>query len=83
MLAIALIVVTVYGLLLGPVTEVESHMPLNYTEYTVKKGDTIWNIAAKIDTDRDIREVVADIRQLNSGSTGMIYEGDVLCIPVY
>lgn len=52
--------------------------------FTVIHGDTVWNIASGIKSDKDIREVVHDIYTINGMSSGeTIYPGQVLRIPVY
>lgn len=49
----------------------------------VKKGQTIWNIAENINSNRDIREVIYDIKVINNLDTGTIYPGDRLFVPAY
>ena len=52
--------------------------------FTVVHGDTVWNIANGIKSDKDVREVVYDIYYINGMHTGeTIYPGQVLKIPVY
>lgn len=50
--------------------------------YTVKQGDTMWDIAGKMrdkyGDNRDIREIIHDMRTDNGGST--IYSGQRLTI---
>lgn len=36
-------------------------------EHVVQPGDTLWSVAVSLDTDRDIRAVVADLREANGG----------------
>lgn len=48
---------------------------------TVQPGDTLWQIAAEIAPDRDSREVVWEIKQLNSLPAGLI-AGDQIRIPL-
>jgi len=52
------------------------------TIVTVRKSDTLWSLARKIQTKKDIREVVADIKEIN-GITPAIYEGQKIKIPEY
>ena len=35
--------------------------------YVVRPGDTLWSIAATVDPDRDVREVVDELASLNGG----------------
>ena len=47
----------------------------------VKQGDTLWSIAEKIDSRRDIREIVFDIQQLNKMSNSNLHPGEKIYIP--
>ena len=47
----------------------------------VKQGDTLWSIAEKIDSRRDIREIVYDIQQLNKMQNSNLNPGEKLYIP--
>lgn len=49
---------------------------------TIQPGDTLWQIAAEIAPDRDPREVVWEIKQLNSLSAGLV-AGDQIRVPLY
>ena len=44
----------------------------------VKQGDTLWSIAEKIDSRRDIREIVYDIQQLNKMQNSNLNPGEKL-----
>ncbi len=57
----------------------ESGAPsLSYTRYTVKRGDTLWNIArARLGSGSRYREIM----QLNGMRTDTIYPGQVLKLP--
>ena len=35
--------------------------------HVVESGDTLWSIAVSIDSDRDVRAVVASLREANGG----------------
>lgn len=48
---------------------------------TVQSGDTLWEIARSISPDRDPREVVWEIKQINALSDGLI-TGERIRIPV-
>jgi hypothetical protein len=48
--------------------------------YTVEKGDTLWNIAADIESEFDIRLVVAAIKEVNKIES-LIYEDQRIILP--
>ncbi|MDD6483324.1 MAG: LysM peptidoglycan-binding domain-containing protein [Clostridiales bacterium] len=51
---------------------------------TVCTGDTLWDIANKINTSsKDIRKVVDDIMRLNRLDGADLHAGDRLVVPVY
>lgn len=51
-------------------------------EHVVSPGDTLWAIAAvHADPGDDLRNVVADIRELSGMETSTIYPGQILSIP--
>ena len=52
------------------------------TWVTIKPGDTLWAIAGEISPERDPREVVWEIKQLNDLSAGLI-AGQQIRIPIY
>ncbi len=47
----------------------------------VKKGDTLWNIAQKINYGGDIRKVIYEIKRINSLESSAIYEGQLIRLP--
>ncbi|MBR5227290.1 MAG: LysM peptidoglycan-binding domain-containing protein [Clostridia bacterium] len=55
------------------------------TEQTVLRGQTLWTIAENISMnyDKDINEVIYDIKKLNNLEESVIYEGQLLNIPKY
>jgi hypothetical protein len=53
----------------------------DYKTITVKKGDTLWSIAAKHSNGEDIRKYIYEIKKVNSLHESLIYEGDRLVIP--
>lgn len=56
--------------------------PIQYSQYIVKNGDTLWDIAMSLDTD-DIRETLYEIVSYNKLSTCEIHIGQKLMLPVY
>ncbi len=53
-----------------------------YTSVTVEKGDTLWNLARKYNKGGDIRKYIRSIEKANNLNDSMIFEGDVLILPV-
>jgi LysM repeat protein len=51
-------------------------------DYTVRSGDTLWDIAAEI-ADGDVRYEVAVIQRLNELDGSLIHPGQVLVVPVH
>lgn len=49
--------------------------------YTVRSGDTLWNIAIEVVVDGDVRDVVAQIQRLNHLDSSVIQPGQQLVIP--
>jgi LysM repeat protein len=50
-------------------------------DYTVRSGDTLWDIAATVAPDDDVREVVHLIRRWNDLEGSIIRPGQVLAVP--
>lgn len=72
-----------FYLFAGPIMHVQSDTPLRTTEYTVVCGDTLWDIASNIDSNKDIREVIFDICEINGNDSSIVTEGRVIYLPVY
>ena len=47
----------------------------------VRDGDTLWSIASALAPERDPREVIGEIAQLNEGLSSSLVQGQVLYIP--
>lgn len=58
--------------------------PIDYVEYVVQEGDTLWDIAHQSNgfNKVDIREIIDDIED-KSNCSGSIVPGDIVYIPVY
>jgi LysM repeat protein len=71
---LAAIVVVVVSLTTGPATPA-------MVDVTVAPGDTLWSIAEQAAPDRDPRDVIEEIRQLNDMQGGVLPIGVVLRVP--
>lgn len=66
-----------------------SKVEIEYKESYIYKGDTLWTIAKneiennKYFENKDIREVVNELKTINNLSTSSLYEGNKLKIPQY
>jgi LysM repeat protein len=74
-------IVVALALLLAPSVLAAGPEP-ETVDYTVRSGDTLWNIAAEVVVDGDIRDVVAQIRHINDLDSSLIQPGQVLELPV-
>jgi len=55
--------------------------PRTLVDVTVGPGDTLWSIAAQVAPDRDPRDVIDEIRDLNDMQGGVLPVGVVLRVP--
>ncbi|MGY1723590.1 LysM peptidoglycan-binding domain-containing protein [Blastococcus sp. SYSU DS0533] len=78
-LLLALGVVALGGAVLG---EARDGLELMGTaKVIVEPGDTLWSIAGAVAGERDVRDVVVDIRQMNGLESAAITPGQVLVLP--
>ena len=77
---ILLLALTSIFLLMG--NTVVADEPTAVTSYVVQPGDTLWSIAGGIaEPGDDVRDVIAEVRQLNSLSSSSLQIGQALVIP--
>lgn len=73
-------VCTVFLLIGGPAGA--EAPPAAATEYVVEAGDTLWEIAtAHAGPDVDVRNLIADIKDVSGFESSAIFPGQVLFIP--
>lgn len=53
----------------------------SYEKVTVQKGDTLWDIALRLNKKSDPRVLIYKIKKLNNLESCYIYEGQELLIP--
>lgn len=83
LITVFITIITIYALL-TIFSLSSSNAYTNHKEsIIVKYGDNLWSIAEKLDTSRDIREVVYDIQALNNIKASDLRPGDKLYIPSY
>ena len=82
--ALALLVVLGLGLMLaaGSVATEEPGTPEPTRVVMVGTGDTLWDIAADLADDGDVRAMVDQIERLNALDSGMVVAGQRLRVPL-
>lgn len=81
---LAAVILSLAGLLNSPAKAADSTGGLSVTpavSVTVQPGESLWAIAGKVDPDRDPRDVIADIVQLNDLQAGKVMPGQQLFVP--
>ena len=80
----ALVAVLAVGIVLaqGSVATGEKGTPAPTRVVMVGAGDTLWDIAAGIAEDGDVRGMVHEIEELNALESGMVTAGQKLRVPV-
>lgn len=68
-------------LLFPRVVHTQPHSEMASIEHTVAPGDTLWAIAAQHAGNRDVREVVYQIKKANGLRSAAIQPGQVIVIP--
>jgi hypothetical protein len=72
------------GFLNAPAKAADSAADLALTptvSVTVQSGESLWGIAAQVAPERDPRDVIADIVQLNNLNAGTVLPGQQLFVP--
>ena len=81
---LAALILSLAGLLNSPAKAADNASGLTVTpavSVTVQPGESLWAIAGKVDPDRDPRDVIADIVQLNDLQAGKVMPGQQLFVP--
>lgn len=81
---VAAILLSLAGFLHAPAKAADSPADLSLTptvSVTVQAGQSLWAIAATVAPERDPRDVIADIAQLNNLSVGGVVPGQQLFVP--
>ena len=82
---LAALLLLLAGFLNAPAKAADDAADLTLTptvSVTVQSGESLWGIAAEVAPDRDARDVIADIVQLNNLSGGTVLPGQQLFVPV-
>ena len=81
---LAAVILSLTGLLNSPARAADNAGGLTVTPtvtVTVQPGESLWAIAGQVDPDRDPRDVIADIVQLNDLQAGKVMPGQQLFVP--
>ncbi len=81
---LAAILLSLAGFLNAPAKAADSDADLSLTptvSVTVQAGQSLWAIAGAVAPERDPRDVIADIAQLNNLSAGGVVPGQQLFVP--
>jgi LysM repeat protein len=81
---LAAILLSLAGFLNAPAKAADSAADLSLTptvSVTVQAGQSLWGIASTVAPERDPRDVIADIAQLNDLSAGGVVPGQQLFVP--
>jgi LysM repeat protein len=81
MLALAAVLLVGFVLASGSVATDQPGTPAPTRVVQVGPGDTLWGIAATVAGDGDVREMIAEIEDLNALDSGMVVAGQRLLVP--
>jgi len=73
--------IIILGLFITSFQRVSAANQDDFITIIVKDGDTLWNIAQKHTTGKDIRKAIYEIEKLNNIKKSIIYTGQQLKIP--
>lgn len=65
-----------------------SHKEIEYVEFYISQGDTLWNIACELQSNndyyknKDIRFIINDLKNINNIDSSTIYTNQMLLIPL-
>jgi len=80
LLAIALVAIAVFGP--KAFANDASEAPVQLDTYTVGSGETLWSIAANLTPEgRDVRDTMADIREVNAMTGSQLQAGEQILLP--
>lgn len=85
LLVLAALLLSLAGFLLAPAKASDTGADLSVTptvSVVVQPGASLWGIAASVAPDRDPRDVVSEIVQLNNLPGGTVVPGQQLFVPV-
>jgi LysM repeat protein len=84
LMLVAALLLSLAGFLTAPAKAADAAADLALTptvSVTVQSGESLWAIAGTVAPERDARDVVADIVQLNNLSSGVVVPGQQLFVP--
>jgi hypothetical protein len=84
LMLLAALLLSLVGFLNAPAKAADSTADLALTRtvsVTVQAGESLWAIAGTVAPERDPRDVIADIVQLNNLSAGSVVPGQQLFVP--
>ncbi|WP_436064919.1 LysM peptidoglycan-binding domain-containing protein [Arthrobacter sp. LjRoot14] len=84
LILLAVLVISLAGFLNSPAKAADSASELSVTptvSVTVQPGQSLWEIAGSVAPERDTRDVVADIVQLNNLDGGRVMPGQQIFVP--
>lgn len=81
-LAAVLLAVLTFGMSAASQADSEAPVPAAIGVTTVQSGETLWGVARRIAPDADVRQLVAQIRELNDMGSSTLLAGQQLLLPV-
>ena len=81
-LFLAVFLFTLAFFILEPSTVVDGKQEPQYVRYVVREGDTLWAIASRYQSKKDIREKIYEINQVNQRESANLSVGEILQIPL-